>query len=259
MLRQEFPILEFDAVSQPVVTAKKYLPDFKTGVTDRCLVTYFTDVVEQYERVFKVNQVFKIRTEGVHPRVYLMQAGSFKRPIYVVPMSIGAPQAARVVEAMCALGVKKFMVCGGAGTLDDCITKDKTLIPIAAIRDEGTSYHYIPPSREVELNPKVLEVIEKVLKREKEPYQKVKTWTTDAIFRETANRVAQRKSDGAHVVEMECSAYYALAQHKKIALGQILYAGDVVSTDEWDYRDWHELYDRREKLFELGVKCLLEL
>jgi len=259
MNKQDFPILEFDGVSQPVVTAKKYLPPFVDMVSDRCLVTYFSDVVDNYERVFMVNQVFKIRTEGVRPRVYLMQAGPFKKPVYVVPMPIGAPQAARVIEAMCALGVKKFMVCGGAGTLDDKITQDKTLIPVAAVRDEGTSYHYLPPSREVELEPKILAVIEKVLTREKEPYQKIKTWTTDAIFRETADKVRARKNEGCNVVEMECSAFLAVAKNKRVDLGQLLYAADVVQTDSWDYRDWHDKYDKREKLFEIALKCLLEL
>jgi len=260
MIKQQFPILEYDPVSRPVVTAKKYLPDFiPDRLTDKCLVTYFTDVVDQYERVFKINQAFKIRTEGVRPRVYIMQAGPFKKPIYVVPMTIGAPQAARVIEAMAAMGVKKFMVCGGAGTLDDKITQDKTLIPISAVRDEGTSYHYLPPSREVELNPKVQAVIERVLNRIGEPYECVKTWTTDAIFRETADKVQLRKSEGCHVTEMECSAYYSVAKHKNLLLGQILYAGDIVSTDQWDYRDWHGRFDKREKLFELCTNCLLEL
>jgi len=247
-------------VSPPVVCATKYLPDFiAENMTDKCLITYFSDVVDQYERTYKVNQVFKIRTEGIRPCVYFMQAGPNKKPVYVVPMPIGAPQAARVIEAMCAVGVKKFMVCGGAGTLDDKVTGSKTLIPTSAVRDEGTSYHYLPPSREVELNPQAEKAIEKVLKREGAEYAKVKTWTTDAIFRETADKVALRKSEGCDVVEMECSAFYAVAKHKKVVLGQILYAGDIVSTDEWDYRDWHGRYSCREKLFELATKCLLEL
>ena len=260
MTKQQYPILEFDPVSLPVVCAKKYLPHFiSENMTDKCLITYFSDVVDQFEREYKVNQVFKIRTEGIRPSVYFMQAGPFKKPVFVIPMPIGAPQAARVVEAMCAVGVKKFMVCGGAGTLDDTITGKKTLIPTSAIRDEGTSYHYLPPAREVQINPIAEKAIEKVLNREGVEYEKVKTWTTDAIFRETADKVALRKSEGCSVVEMECSAFYAVAQYKKVVLGQILYAGDIVSVDEWDYRDWHTRYECREKLFELGIKCLLEL
>jgi uridine phosphorylase len=259
MNEQKFPILEFDDISEPVVSAKKYVPEFAPNTIDRCLITYFTDVVEMYERVFKANQVFKIRTEGVRPCVFVMNAGSFKKPIFIVPMPIGAPQAARVVEALCATGVKKFIVCGGAGTLNHKITQDKVLIPIRAVRDEGTSYHYLPPSREIEIDPKVLRVIETVLKGEKEEFEHVKTWTTDGIFRETADKVRQRIKEGCSVVEMECSAFYAVGKHKGVSIGQLLYAGDIVATDNWDYRDWHTQYGKREKLFELAIKCLLEL
>ena len=255
---KDLPILEYDDISQPVVTVKKYVPDFIDQAADRCLITYFVDVVEHYERVYKVNQAFKIRTEGVRPCVFIMQAGSFRKPIYVVPVPIGAPQAARVLEALSSIGVKKFMVCGGAGTLDDKITRDKVLIPTAAVRDEGTSYHYQPPAREIALDPRVQAIIEKTLARENTAFERVKTWTTDGIFRETADKVQLRKSEGCDVVEMECSAYYAVAKHKGLTLGQLLYAGDIVETDQWSQRDWHDRYEEREKLFELSIKCLLE-
>jgi len=58
---------------------------------------------------------------------------------------------------------------------------------------------------------------------------------------------------------MECSAFFAVAKAKNLSIGQILYAGDIVSTNSWDYRDWHSAYEKREKLFETGLKCLLEL
>ena len=259
MKKQQFPILEFDANSPPVVQAKHYLPEYLNQKCTRAVLTYFSDVVERYERIFKVNQAFKMRTEGVRPRACYMKAGPKKELIYVVPMPVGAPQAARVMEILAAIGVKKFMICGGAGTLDDCLTKDNVLIPIAAVRDEGTSYHYLPPAREVHLDPKVIESIENTLTSIKQPFVRVKTWTTDAIFRETADKVELRKSEGCSVVEMECAAFYSVAQHKGLTVGQILYAGDSVKPDEWDYRDWHDAYDQREKLFEIAVKCLLEL
>jgi uridine phosphorylase len=258
----EYPILEFDEISLPVVTAKKYLPPFAELKSDRCVITYFSDVIDKFERVFKMNQEFKIRTEGVRPRVFLMQYGPFKKPVYAVPMSVGAPEAARMIEAMVALGVKKFMVCGGAGAINDKEKKikNKVLIPTCAVRDEGTSYHYLPAAREIELNPKVQEIIERVLTREEETYELVKTWTTDAIFRETADKVRVRHLEGCRVVEMECSCYYSVAKYyKNISLGQLLYAGDSVSTDTWDYAQWHDEYEKREKLFELATKCLLEL
>jgi len=258
-MKQPYPILEYDSVSAPIVQAKNYLPDFIKEKSERCIITYFSDVVDHYERLYRMNQAFKIRTEGIRPRVFYMKAGPKNELIYVVPMSVGAPQAARVMEVMTTIGVKKFMVCGGAGTLDDKITGGKVLIPTSAVRDEGTSYHYLPPSREVALNPRVQQVIENVLTRENMPYVKVKTWTTDAIFRETKDKVALRREEGCSTVEMECATFLAVASHKNLLCGQLLYAGDIVNSAGWNYRDWHTAYDTREKLFELSVKCLLDL
>ena len=257
MDKKEFPILEFDNVSEPIVNAKKYVPDFINEKSDKCLITYFSDVVDSLERVFRVNQAFKIRTEGVRPRVFYMKING--QIIYVVPMPVGAPQAARMMEVMAAIGVKKFIICGGAGSLNEEMTSGKILVPTAAVRDEGTSYHYLPPSREVEINPVVLKTIEGVLTSEKEPFVRVKTWTTDGIFRETKNRVAIRKEEGCHTVEMECATFYSVAWHKNLLCGQLLYAGDLVDIGGWQYRDWHTASEAREKLFDLSVKCLMKM
>ena len=257
MEKKQFPILEFDAETRPITQPRAYSITDRKDVR-RCVITYFQDVVDRYERTYKVNQVFILRTEGVRPRVYEMRVNG--EPVYVLPVSNGAPQAARMVECMAALGVTKFMVCGGAGTLNDALTQDKTIIPTSAVRDEGTSYHYIPASRESVLNPNVLRKIEQTLSELNEPYVKVKTWSTDGFFRETAARtVARRDKDGCSCVEMECAAYFAVAEHKRLALGQLLYAGDIVRSEGWEYRDWHNNLEKRMKLFDLAVHCVMKL
>ena len=64
------------------------------------------------------------------------------------------------------------------------------------------------------------------------------TWTTDAIFRETAERIAQRKTDGAKIVEMEQSGCIAVAQYRGFDYGALIYGGDDVSQEEWSIRGW---------------------
>lgn len=257
-IKNEYPILEYDPHSKPIIEAKKLYASKSKDCIKKCLITYFQDVVEQYERDDKINQIFRLRTEGVRPRVYemVMEDGEV---IYIIPVPLGAPIAARMIESMHAMGATKFMVCGGAGTLNDKLTRDYTLVPVAAVRDEGTSYHYLPPSREIEINQKVLAKIEETLEGLGEKYLKVKTWTTDASFRETENKVALRKEEGCETVEMECSAYYSVAKHLGIECGQLLYAGDIVKACGWEYRNWHSKTDIRVKLFELAIKCLVVL
>ena len=93
---------------------------------------------------------------------------------------------------------------GSCGVLDDDKVKDKLIIPISAIRDEGTSYHYIAPSPEIEADPRSIQILESVLSNCGYLYVKGKTWTSDAIYRETLPLIQERKQEGCIAVEMEC-------------------------------------------------------
>lgn len=251
-----YPILEYDAAKQSITQVNKSIYPQNAKIK-RCVITYFQDVVVKLEASYKIFQAFKLRIEGKRPEVYQLDTGT--ESIYVLLCPLGAPQAARMLEILSALGVEKFMVCGGAGTLDDVVTGEKILLATAAVRDEGTSYHYLPPAREVQINAAVRDKIVACLAAEQQDFIEVKTWTTDASFRETPEKVALRRSEGCATVEMECAAYYAVAEFKGLACGQLLYAGDVVHQQGWEYRSWHERNDVRERLFNLAVKCVLKL
>jgi len=253
--RAKYPILEYDDFPASITQVKKDI--YPTKKIRRCIITYFQDVVAKLESSYKIFPAFRLRIEGARPEIFELQVEDIS--IYVLLCPLGAPQAARMLEIMSAIGVDKFIVCGGAGTLDSSITGDKILLPTVAIRDEGTSYHYLPPAREVKIDEKVHRVITNVLKEEGVEFLEVKTWTTDASFRETPDKVALRQKEGAMTVEMECSAYYSVAQFKKLHCGQLLYAGDIVKKEGWDYRDWHSKNDVRERLFDIAVKCVMKL
>jgi uridine phosphorylase len=133
------------------------------------------------------------------------------------------------------------------------------VVPIAAVRDEGTSYHYLPPSRTVEADPAVVAALEGVLVAGGAPFSVGRTWTTDAPYRETPARVAARRSEGCLTVEMEAAALLAVAQWRGVRFGQIVYAADALHGDEWDHRDWTGAVDARERLFWLAVSASLAL
>lgn len=96
---------------------------------------------------------------------------------------VGAPACVVGFEEIVAMGAKKFVLFGSCGVLDDDSVKDKLIIPISAVRDEGTSYHYIAPSPEIEADPHSVKILENVLSNCGYPYIKGKTWTSDAIYR----------------------------------------------------------------------------
>ena len=139
---------------------------------------------------------------------------------------VGAPLAAGMLEEIIALGCRDFIACGGAGVLRSEIAVGHVVIPTSAVRDEGTSYHYLPPSREVAPHPAAVAAIESVLRAHGVAYVTGKTWTTDAIFRETPAKVARRRDEGCLTVEMEAAAFFAVAQFRRVRLAQMLYGGD---------------------------------
>jgi uridine phosphorylase len=174
-------------------------------------------------------------------------------------MPVGAPLAAGMLEELIALGCRKFIACGGAGVLDREIAVGRILVPTVAVRDEGTSYHYLPPAREVAASPQGVAAIEAVLKGHRIDYVEVKTWTTDAPYRETPAMVARRRAEGCLTVEMEAAAFFAVARFRAVVLAQMLYAGDDVSGADWDTRDWVARATVRDKLFALAAEACLAL
>jgi len=89
---------------------------------------------------------------------------------------------------------------------------------------------------------------------QKIPYIKAKTWTTDAFYRETPEKIKRRKSEGCVTVEMETAAYIAASQYNNVKFGQILYAGDNLGGDQWDSRGW----DRRTEIRDLVLRLALD-
>lgn len=126
----------------------------------------------------------------------------------------------------------------GRGVLDKTISVGQILVVEGAIRDEGFSYQYIKPSRYIYIDSKVVVKITSYLDKKSVSYIKGLVWTTDAIFRETKDRVALRKAEGAKIVEMEQAGCIAVSQFRGFDYGALIYGGDDVSTDVWDKRDW---------------------
>jgi uridine phosphorylase len=123
------------------------------------------------------------------------------------------------------------------------------------VRDEGTSFHYLPPSRQVTTDPAAVDALVGVLRRHGRPFTTGPTWTTDGLYRETPGRVARRRAEGCVTVEMENAALTAVAAFRGVAFGQYLYAGDDLSGPAWDHRRWTRT-EARAELFDLAVEAV---
>lgn len=254
MKQEPYPILEFDPDRNAFVEPHKLLKPM--DIPRHCVLCFFQDVIQSLKDKAQLNLVYELGSEIGNNSVYEMTIGQKK--VAVIHPGVGAPLAAAFLEEVIALGCRDFIACGGCGVLDGSVGLGQVVVPATAVRDEGTSYHYLPPSREVAASPNAIQAIEKALQNHHVPYLLGKTWTTDGVYRETPTRIAQRRAEGCHVVEMEAAAFFAVAQFRNVTFGQLLYGGDDLTGDEWDNRGWQKQSSTRAKLFQLAVEaCLL--
>lgn len=255
MLKKQFPILEFDEDKDAFINPSNVHK--KMNISERAVLCFFGDVIEKLKKEYSFAVVYTLKFETYYYPVYEFDYKGDK--IVVVHMSVGAPVAASMIDELNAIGCSKFIACGGCGVLVEHLPVGSLLIPVSAVRDEGTSYHYLQPSREVFANPYAIERIENTLTKQGIKYMKIKTWTTDAFFRETKSKIQIRKDEGCACVEMEASAFMAASQFRNVVFGQILYSGDDLSGASWDLRDWHTREDIREFVLKISMDCCLAL
>ncbi len=255
MNHQAYPILEFDPTPEALIEPGRLIKPI--DIAEHCVVCFFQDVIDKLILEGRAKVVATQRSEiGPHPIYEIEMDG---KRLAVFHPGVGAPLAAGLLEEVIALGCRKFVACGGCGVLDRAIAVGHILVPTSALRDEGTSYHYLPPGREVSASPEAIAAIERALQANRCEYLLCKTWTTDAFFRETRSIIEQRKAEGCLTVEMEAAAFFAVAQFRRVLFGQLLYGGDDISGDAWDSRGWVERVSIRERLFWLAAEACLAL
>jgi uridine phosphorylase len=251
------PILEYDGDRSAILMPDPFRIGIGKPVPAKGVICFFQDVINSLLEKNELEHLGDLASEiGKHP-VYSYSVNGKK--VTVFHPGIGSPLAAGFLEELIAVGVTKYIVCGGCGVLNRDIAAGHPVILTSAVRDEGTSYHYLPPSREVKPHPKAVEALETVFKQSAIEYRLGKTWTTDAIYRETPGRRKARLEEGCDVVEMEAAAFFAVAKFREITLGQVVYGGDLVVPEGWDGRSWHKRDDDRRLMFDMAVKAALLL
>lgn len=218
---------------------------------------FYSEVIEKLLTAGRLKKIKALHSQmGAHPMYAMEYAG---QEVAVFQPGVGAPLSAGLMEEVIASGGRKFICCGSAGVLNKDIAAASVMVPTSAVRDEGTSYHYIAPSREISVNRGAIEAIEWVLQYHNCQSIRVKTWSTDSFYRETKEKMKMRKDEGCLAVEMECAALCAVAQYRDVMFGQILYGGDDISCDDWNFRGDVDRTFIREALFWFAVEACLRL
>lgn len=163
---------------------------------------------------------------------------------------IGAPVAAVVMEEFIARGVKRFISFGYCGTLQKNLKIGDYILIEKAIRDEGTSHHYLPSEKYAHASQELVNFLEDFLKKEKIKFVKGSTWTTDAIYRETVDEVKAYQEEGVLGVDMEAAALFAVAKYRQVDCAGLFIVSDCLA----DGKNWkphfHTAKDSLYKLFD---------
>ncbi len=248
------PILEFDPSPTAVIEPTEQIEP--TDVPTHAVLCFFQDVIARIA-ADGAREIDRLESEQGFNPIYELEVDG--RRLAVVHPGVGAPLAAASLEELIARGVRAVVACGAAGVLVPDVALGHVVVPTAAVRDEGTSYHYLPPGRLVSPTGEAVEAIVATLERREVPYVTGTTWTTDGVYRETRAKVERRVAEGCLTVEMEAAAFFAVAAFRGVTFGQVLYAGDDLSGESWDSRGWVEHASGREVLFRLAAEAVLDL
>lgn len=214
----------------------------------------------------KMRDLFLLKYDAI--KIGALFAGGLEFPIYQFEYRgiklgffhtvLGGAGSAAFLEELIALGAEKLLYFGSCGALHRKIVEGRLLVPTAAYRDEGVSYHYAKASDyiEIETAPALMQILDDM----HIPYNTTKTWTTDAFYRETRSNLEKRKEDGCGVVEMECASIMAVGQFRKKKVHQFLYAADCLADSDWDKRILGNMpADLRERILLVAIEAAARL
>ena len=229
-------LTEFDenrnAVFNPhnIIKRKQDFP--KIGIT-----CFSKKIIDKIVTIFNGEKIAEL--DNLNGKLPIYKIKYKKLDIAIYMSYVGSPACVMEYEDILELGLEKLIMFGTCGVLDKNIEDLAIIIPTSAIRDEGTSYHYEKASDEITINNSYIEDFKHILKEHNYSYTEGKTWTTDAIYRETKSKLAKRKQQGCICVDMESSAMAAVSKFRNKEFFQFFYAADNLDNVSWDMRSFN--------------------
>lgn len=202
-------------------------PKVAVGVFSRHL---YYDIVSKYQ----CNEIGYVKNANLEKPLCIMKYKDSEILLFMAGVS--APHIAGDLEEIAYHGVENFIIFGNCGVLDKNIPDCGIIIPTLAYREEGTSYHYLPEGDSIELDATYKDLFIEILKEHDFDYVTGPTWTTDAFYRETRDKVNYFKEKGCLCVEMEASAIAAICKYKNLHSFIFFYAGDNLDSVTWEER-----------------------
>jgi len=253
--KSKYPILEYDDNRESVI--KPIKPTTNESVSQYCVLCFFQEVIDQLKNEYNLKKISEVKTiMGPQPIYQFDYNGS---NLVIVQPGLGSAFSAGVLEELIALGCNKFIASGTCGVLLNDIKPGEVIVPTSAIREEGVSYHYLAPAREVNADKSINELTVESLKNTGIPYRIGKIWTSDGFYRETKEKIDLRRKEGCIAIEMEAASLFAVAEFRNVKLGYILVGADDVSGATWDKRSGLTPMEFRKRVIDCCIDTVLEM
>lgn len=182
--------------------------------------------------------------ERLRWRIPIQHVGKMMADLYLIKKSRGrvavltnlgegSPMISSLTEELLAFGVKRVISLVWGGALQPSLNSGDIVVCDRAIRDEGTSHHYLPAAKFVSAHPALTEELKSAIERRGRSCYVGTTWTTDAPYRETRDEVRQYQAEGALTVEMEIASLFAVGEVRGVQVASAVAIGDSLADFHW--------------------------
>ena len=238
-------------VGQPIVNPEYFLKGESYG---EWALIFFTDYVrEEVERIFGLkSRIFP----SIRPRNVSVRGVE----VSLIYPFFGAPSTVMALEVAISGGVNKIVMLGEAASIDPAISIGNFIMVDRGLREEGTSYHYIPTGRWIEYKTALSYRLGEFIETEYgEKVKYVSIWSIDAPFRETIDKIMEYRRLGVSAIDMESTAVLALAKYRGVEVAILLTVSDEIHDGKW-VTGWgrDKLIDRERKSLEIALKFIEE-
>lgn len=253
------PIIDHDTAEAPVfepgnlldgARRQKGLPDGR--VPAGCLLDMDGELVERL--VASGRAALDSAWPCFHTKLYRWNMKSGEKEIGVVGGTVGAPFAVLVAEELFASGCEALVSISSAGLVSSTSAPPLFVLIERALRDEGTSYHYLPAARYAESDPALAEAVARAIAGSPTPLLRGASWTTDAPFRECASLIASRAAEGILSVEMEAAALLAMGRALGRPVTCLAHVTNAMATRPEDFEKGG--HDGQEEALELCARAV---
>jgi uridine phosphorylase len=163
--------------------------------------------------------------------------------LFIAGPAVGAPMAAICLEKLIALGASRILLYGWCGSLTSALRVGDLLVPSSAFSEEGTSSHY--QTQATMLDDSLTEsVLAKLVTWGLDP-KRGRIWTTDAVYRETREKINRYSAEGIVAIDMEYAALLAVARFREVSLAAVLLVSDELFSAEWKPQYRHKKFRAR--------------